>query len=102
LLEWLNDPDRGGQAAAAAGLGQLKDPRAIAALERITTSARVEAIREAAREAIDSIKRPDDPKASLSAVIERLTALEKRNQELEREINALKTPAVKPPKRAAK
>jgi HEAT repeat protein len=92
LTEWLSDPDRGAQAAAATGLGELKDPRAIADLERINTSARVEGVRTAAREAIESIKRPDDPKASMAAVLDRLTALEKRNQELEKQIKAL-TPA---------
>jgi aminopeptidase N len=93
LTGWLSDVDRETQQAAAAGLGALKDPRAIADLERVRDSARVESVRDAAREAIASIQRPEDPKASLAAVLERLTALEKRNQELEKQIKALKPPA---------
>ena len=90
LTQWLNDPDRGTQSAAASALGELKDARALADLERIASSARAETVRASAREAIESIKRPDDPRASVSAVLERLAALEKRNQELEKQIKALK------------
>ncbi|MCI0748244.1 MAG: HEAT repeat domain-containing protein, partial [Verrucomicrobia subdivision 3 bacterium] len=69
LVGWLSDPDRDAQAAAAAGLGELKDPRAIADLERLRASGQPQELGTAAQQAIDSIKRPDDPKYATSALV---------------------------------
>ncbi|MCI0747570.1 MAG: hypothetical protein L0Y58_19365, partial [Verrucomicrobia subdivision 3 bacterium] len=52
----------------------------------------------AAQQAIDSIKRPDDPKYATSALVERLAIIEKQNQDLEKRLKGL---AEKPEKRPA-
>src|SRR5262245_54656004 len=89
LTAWLDDPDRSAQEAAAFALGALGDPRAIADLERVRGSARAEGVRRFAAAAIQAIRRPEDPKQAPAALMERLAAIEKRNQELERQVKEL-------------
>jgi aminopeptidase N len=89
LMQWLDDPDRSIQSASANALGQLGDPRSIADLERIRTSARGEAIREAAQRAIAAIQQRPAAREGSPTVLERLTAIEKHNQELDRKLKRL-------------
>jgi HEAT repeat protein len=89
LTAWLDDPDRPAQEAAAFALGALGDPRAITDLERIRDSARAEGVRQFAAAAIQAIRRPEDPERVPAALVERLAAVEKRNQELEKQIKEL-------------
>jgi aminopeptidase N len=89
LTAWLDDPDRSIQAAAAAGLGALGDPRALADLERLRGSARAESLRRAAEQAIAAISRPQDPKGATAGLSKRLAAIEKKNQELEKRLKDL-------------
>jgi aminopeptidase N len=89
LTAWLYDPDASAQEAAAAGLGALGDARAIADLERLRGSARAEGVRNAAQRALDRIRRPEDPRQANTALLERLAALEKQNQQLERRLKEL-------------
>jgi HEAT repeat protein len=89
LTAWLYEPEPSIQAAAAAGLGALGDPRALADLERIRNSVRSESLRQAAAEAIQAIQRPEDPKRATAGLLERLGVLEKQNQELERKLREL-------------
>jgi HEAT repeat protein len=89
LTAWLDDPDRSAQEAAAFALGALGDPRAIADLERVRGSARAEGVGQFAAAAIQAIRRPEDPKQGTAALVERLAAIEKRNQELEKKIKEL-------------
>jgi aminopeptidase N len=103
LTAWLYDPDRGAQQAALTGLGMLGDPRAIADLTRVHRSVRSEDLRQAAQRAIEAIRQPPDPKQATAALLERLTALEKQNQDLEKQLKdlAAKLDAMKeaPPKK---
>lgn len=89
LTGWLSESDHSVQAAAARALGELKDPRAIADLERVQSSAQPEEIRSAAQDAIAAIRRPDDPKQSVSGLLDRLATLEKQNQQLEKKVKEL-------------
>ncbi len=89
LTAWLYDPDRAAQIAAIGALGELGDPRSLADLERMRSSARGEDVRKAAESAIDAIKRPEDPKRATSGLIDRLDTLEKQNQEMEKKLKAL-------------
>jgi HEAT repeat protein len=89
LTAWLDDPDRSAQEAAAFALGALGDPRAIPDLERVRGSARAEGVRQFAAAAIQAIRRPEDPKRAPAALLERLAAVEKRNQELQRQVKEL-------------
>jgi aminopeptidase N len=89
LAAWLDDPDESAQAAAAAGLGALGDPRAVADLERVRASGRPEEVRAATRLAIEAIRRPEDPKQATSALVERLEAIEKQNRELDARLKEL-------------
>jgi aminopeptidase N len=100
LTAWLDDPDQMAQVAAVEGLESLADPRAIADLQRIQKSARKESLRKAAQRAIEASSRPKDPKQSTAALLERVRAIEKQNQELEKrlkeisdKLDALKKPA---------
>jgi aminopeptidase N len=89
LVAWLDDPDDAAARGAAAGLGRLADPRAIGDLQRVQSSGRPELIRAAAREGIEAIRQPEDPKQATSALLQRLEAIEKKNQELEAKIKEL-------------
>lgn len=89
LTSWLDDPDEPAQRAAAVGLGALGDPRSIMHLERVRASGRPEEVRSAARQAIDAIRRPEDPKQATAAMLERLGAIEKQNQELDARLKEL-------------
>jgi aminopeptidase N len=89
LTAWLDDPDDSAQRAAAAGLGALGDPRSVTHLERVRASGRPEEVRTAARLAIETIRRPEDPKQATAAMLERLGAIEKQNQELEARLKEL-------------
>jgi aminopeptidase N len=89
LTAWLYDPDSSSQQAAAAALGDLGDPRAIADLERVRTSTRKVSVRHAAQAAIEAIRRPENPKLATAALVERLAAIEKHNQELEKKLKEL-------------
>ena len=89
LTAWLDDPDRPAQEAAAFALGALGDPRTITDLERIRDSAHAEGVRQFAAAAIQAIRRPEDPERVPAALVERLAAVEKRNQELEKQIKEL-------------
>jgi aminopeptidase N len=91
LTAWLYDPDRSAQAAAVAGLSALADPRSVADLERIRVSARPESLRKAAQHGIDAIARAPDPRQVTAGLMQRLSALEKQNQELERKLKDLST-----------
>jgi aminopeptidase N len=106
LTAWLDDPDGSSQEAAAAALGALGDPRAIADLERVYASVRRAGVRRAAREAVEAIRRPEDPKSATAALVERLAAIEKHNQEMEKKLKELsdKLEALKrtSPEKAAK
>src|SRR5438034_624370 len=75
--------------AAAAQRRDRGDPRSLADLERMRTSARGEDVRKAAESAIDAIKRPEDPKRATGGLIDRLDTLEKQNQEMEKKLKAL-------------
>ena len=46
-------------------------------------------MRKAARDAIDAIRRPDNPKQATAGLLDRLTAIEKHNQELEKKLKDL-------------
>jgi len=89
LSAWLYDPDRAAQIAAIGALGELGDPRSLADLERMHTSARGEDVFKTAESAIDAIKRPEDPKRATGELINRLDTLEKQNQELEKKLKTL-------------
>lgn len=69
--------------------GALGDPRSIIDLERIKDSARSESLRNAAKEAVEAIKRPEDPKRATNALIERLATIEQQNQQLEKKLKEL-------------
>src|SRR5262249_19327610 len=84
-----DDPDRSAREAAAVALGALGDPRAITDLERIRDSAHAEGVRQFAAAAIQAIRRPKDPERVPAGLVERLAAVEKRNQELEKQIKEL-------------
>jgi aminopeptidase N len=89
LTRWLYDPDRPAQAAAIYALGTLGDPRSIADLERLRRSPSDDALRKAAKTAIEMIQHPQDPKQVAAGLIERLAVLEKQNQELEKRVKEL-------------
>jgi HEAT repeat protein len=101
LTAWLYDPDRTIPPAAAAGLGSLGDPRSIADLERIRNSVRDAELRQAASRAIAGIRSPQDPKEATGALIRRLEAIEKQNQELANKLKEL-TQKIEAKKRAEK
>jgi HEAT repeat protein len=101
LTAWLYDPDTSAQEAAAGALGALGDPRAIADLERIRASARKTNVRRAAEGALAELRRPEDPRQATSAVLERLRAIEKQNQELEKKLKEL-SGRLEAPKKASK
>ena len=82
-------PDHSAQEAAAFALGALGDPRAITDLERIRDSAHAAGVRQYAAAAIQAIRRPEDPERVQAALVERLAAVEKRNQGLEKQIKEL-------------
>jgi aminopeptidase N len=89
LTAWLYDPDRSAQAAAVAGLSALADPRSVADLERIRASARPESLRKAAQNGIEAIARAPDPRQVTTGLMQRLSALEKQNQEMEQKLKEL-------------
>jgi aminopeptidase N len=89
LTAWLDDSDGSSQEAAATALGALGDPRAIADLERVYSSVRQASVRRSARAAIEAIRRPEDPKTATAGLVERLAAIEKHNQELEKTLKKL-------------
>jgi aminopeptidase N len=89
LTSWLYDPDRSAQAAAIAGLGDLADPRSLTDLERIRASARPESLRKAAQRAMADIARAPDPRQTAIGLAQRLGAIEKQNQELERKLKEM-------------
>jgi aminopeptidase N len=89
LTAWLYDPEMAAQEAAAGALGSLGDPRAVADLERVRGSARKAEMREAAARAIEAIRRPEDPGRTNAGLVERLAALEKQNQALEKKVKEL-------------
>jgi HEAT repeat protein len=86
---WLNDSDPAVQAAAATALGTLGDPRALADLTALQDKLREAASRQAVTRAIEALQRIPDPTQTAAALLERLQALEKHNQELEKRIKAL-------------
>ena len=91
LTRWLDDPDRAMQRAAAAALGRLGDPRALADLGRIADSARDEETKQAARDAMNAIRQgiEDITAPRLEALEERHRVLEEKLAEMERRIAAL-------------
>jgi len=91
LTAWLYDPDRSAQAAAVAGLSALADPRSVADLERIRISSRPESLRKAAQSGIEAITHAPDPKQVTAGLMDRLSTLEKQNQELEKTLKELST-----------
>ncbi|MBI2929528.1 MAG: HEAT repeat domain-containing protein [Verrucomicrobia bacterium] len=102
LTAWLYDPDRPAQAAAVHALGELGDPRAIADLERLRSSAQHASQKQAAADAIAAISRPQNPKQATAALLDRLSALEKQNLEIEKKLKTIAdelgtTRAAKPP-----
>jgi aminopeptidase N len=101
LTEWLYDPDSSAQSAAISALGRLGDPHSISDLERIRTSARDESQRNGAERAIAAINRPENPKQSIAGLLDRLTALEKQIQALEKPLKSPTGPA-KPSKEVSK
>jgi aminopeptidase N len=89
LTAWLYDPDRSAQMAAVDALSALADPRSLADLEQIRASARPERLRKSAQEGIEAIARAPDPRQVTRGLMQRLSALEKRNQELEKKLKDL-------------
>lgn len=89
LTGWLFDPDANAQWAAVLALGALGDPRSIVDLERVRNSARSQSLRNAAKDAIEAIQRPEDPKRATSALLERLAAIEQQNQQVEKKLREL-------------
>lgn len=89
LTEWLHDPDHSAELAAIGALGELGDLRSLADLERLRRSVQGEDVRNAAESAIGAIKRPEEPRRTAAALLDRLDTLEKQNQALEIKLKAL-------------
>jgi aminopeptidase N len=89
LTGWLYDPDHSAQEAAASGLGALGDLRSLSDLQRLTRSSRAESLKKTAGDAIRAIQHPIDAKQATTGLLERLTAIEKQNQELRQKVKEL-------------
>jgi aminopeptidase N len=91
LIEALDDPEKGDRQTAVFALRGRHDPAAIESLQRLAESEGLPNIAHAARDAVEAIRAPATPKApdELTALRERLAALEKENSELKARIDRL-------------
>ncbi|GEM_PF-685997 len=89
LISWLSDPDAQAQHAAIAALGALQDPKALADLERFSRSAAPRELRDLAKETVERLRHPSDPKALSTAMQQRVDDLDRRNRALEQRLEAL-------------
>ncbi|HEY2014831.1 MAG TPA: HEAT repeat domain-containing protein, partial [Bryobacteraceae bacterium] len=92
LLEALEDQEKGDRQSAVYALQQRRETQTIAALERAANAEPLPNIAQAARSAVESMRRPAGAPANsdeMSSLRNRLAELEKENQELKARLDRL-------------
>ncbi|HUI54806.1 MAG TPA: M1 family aminopeptidase [Bryobacteraceae bacterium] len=92
LMEALNDPTAGDRAAGAVALQRRRETAAVPALEKLAASESVPNVARAAHAAAESLRTPAPAATAPSGSDElrnRITALEKENQELKARLDKL-------------
>ena len=93
LAEKLSDPRRDWRIAAAKALGTLRDPKALGLLDlllAISSGDRIDPVREAAAKAAQDIRASLDSPADLKKLWDRVQQLQKKSEDQQKEIEALK------------
>jgi aminopeptidase N len=90
LVARLNHPRRRVQQSAIAALGTLGDPKAIAALETLTTLPKESPERGAAEKAVAALRDVKKPSAELGSLRGEVLTLQKENRDLRRDFDDLK------------
>jgi aminopeptidase N len=91
LLKQLHSPSEPIRRGAATALGSLGQPRAVAALQRLTDVPKpfADPVREAAEKSIQAIQSQQRGAPDLQKLWSELQAVQKKNQELEKDIKKL-------------
>lgn len=93
LAEKLSDPRREWRLAAAKALGTLRDPKALGLLDlllAISSGDRIDPVREAAAKAAQDIRASLESPADLKKLWDRVQDLQKKGEDQQKEIEALK------------
>ena len=93
LAEKLSDPRREWRIAAAKALGTLRDPKALGLLDlllAISSGDRIDPVREAAAKAAQDIRASLESPADLKKLWDRVQELQKKSEDQQKEIEALK------------
>ncbi len=88
LTEYLNHPREDLRVAAAKGLGALRDPKSIAVLQPLATTLKLfkDPVREAAEKSVAALEAEQTKSQELKDVWSKLQDLEKRSEEMNRQI----------------